>query len=95
MTVVGISTRCGKSSERFPRPGPPFSAIRFAPLGGPRRVHHEERHAGHGHVPELVQRHRLVALLFAAEPAAAVRRVGLTQIDDAELLVVAIAGQER
>ena len=32
VTVVGISTRCGKSSERFPRPGPPFSAIRFAPL---------------------------------------------------------------
>ena len=56
---------------------------------GPRRIHHEERHAGHRHVAELVQRDRLVALVFAAEPAAAVRRVGLAQIDDAELLVVA------
>ena len=81
--------------REIPAAGPTLQRDQVGAARGPRRVHHEERHAGHGHVPELVQRHRLVAFLFAAEPAAAVRRVGRAQIDDAELLVVAIAGEER
>jgi hypothetical protein len=32
VAVTGISTRCGKSSDRLPRPGPPLRATRFAPL---------------------------------------------------------------
>ena len=53
-----------------------------------RRVHDEERNPRHRHVAEAVQRDSLVALVFAAQAAAAVGGVGLAQVDDAEPLVV-------
>ena len=45
-------------------------------------------HPGHRHVAEAVQRHRLVALVVAAQAAPAVGGVRVAQVDDAELLLV-------
>ena len=58
----------------------------MAPFGDRAGSMTKNGHAGDGDVAEAVQRHRLVALVFAPEAAAAVGRVRLAQIDDAELL---------
>ena len=85
--LAGISTRCG-NRRRVARARAALERDQVGAVGRARRIHDEERHARDGDVAEPVQRDRLVALVLAAEPAPAVGRVGLPQIDDAELLLV-------
>ena len=89
VTGVGISTRFGNSSAMLLRAGPALERDQVRAVRRSRRIHHEERHAGHRHVAEPVQRHRLVALVLAPEAAPAVGRVGLAQVERRGTSVVA------